>query len=88
MFSLLGILIALGGCICLYLASDNQRWLRKPLPATYSCAVSVALLAASWFAFAHDMQRVPASFALGTIVMLGLAVLPYLGALNRPRGNR
>jgi hypothetical protein len=88
MYTTLGIAATLLGCISLYLSSKNQRWLAARWPAWPARAGSMVLVVLGWLAFARDMQRVPASFALVTLVMLALSVLPYVGALRKPRGRR
>ena len=76
----LALLLAFGGCGCLYLASPHQRWRSSPLPARPARTAGFALLSASLVAFARAMQLVPAIFTFGAAVMLLLVVLPYVGA--------
>lgn len=85
---LLGLCSGLAGCLCLYLAADNQRWLAAPWPKTPARAAGALLLMLAWLALAHGLQRLTASFALVTEVMLVLSVLPYLGALLTLRRAR
>lgn len=84
----IAIATAIAACLVLYLASANQRLLAAPWPAWPARAASATLAVASWIAFAQDLQRLPATFALVTVVMLALCVLPYLGALRRREGKR
>jgi hypothetical protein len=86
--TLLGLAAAVLGCVGLYSASPNQRlwgapWARRPARIS-----GVVLLAVAWWAFAQAMHRLTASFLLGTLLMLVLALLPYAGALSDARRKR
>jgi hypothetical protein len=87
-YTLLGLGATLMGCCCIYLASDNQRWLADAWPKTPARAAGAALLVLAWLGLAQDMQRLTASFLLVAALMLVFAVLPYLGALRRRRTER
>jgi hypothetical protein len=69
------------GSAFFYLASPNQRWLASPWPAGPARGAALALLALGGFGLAQDMQAVTAVFVSLTLLMLGCAVLPYLGVL-------
>lgn len=87
-FTLLGFATALAACLCLYSASPNQHLWRHPWPALASRSAAGLLLCLSWLSLRQDMQRLTASFVLATLLMLLLALLPYLGAwllLHRQR---
>lgn len=80
LYTLLGLVACTLGCMCLYLASPNQRWLPSTWPSRPGSAAGTLCLLMAWVAFAQDMQRLTASFVLVTTVMWMLALLPYLGA--------
>jgi len=79
----LALLFALLGCGALYLASPNQRWRAKPLPAWPTRLSASLLLLASLCAFTRTLGGVSAVYTFGSWVMLLLVALPYLGALRR-----
>lgn len=87
-FTLLGLTaVALAG-LCLYSASPNQQlWLSSWPRWSARCACALLLLL-SWLALVQEMYRATASFVLGTMLMLVLAVLPYAGALRDVRRTR
>ena len=80
--TLIGTLLGLLGCACLYLSSANQRWCARPWPAIQARTAALAQLIASGFVLASGMQKLTAIFFLLTLVMLALALFPYLGALR------
>lgn len=80
MYMILGLTLALAGCVSVYLASPNQRWLDhswRPHPAL---AAGVLLLAAGVAALWQAMQPVAAVFTAFAWVMLLFVLFPYLGA--------
>ncbi len=79
---------AWAGCASIYLASPNQRWRPAPWPAKPARAAGAALLLISLLAFGQAMLALTAVFAFVTSVMLGFALLPYLGALRSPSGGK
>lgn len=76
----LGLLLALVGCGCFYLASPHQHWRAQPLPAKPARAAASALWLVSLYAFSRAMDGVPAVFTFLLAIMLPLVVLPYVGA--------
>lgn len=76
-----GFLLVLAGCICLYLASPNQRWRKAALPSRAARAASVILLAAGLLMLLQSFQPAAAFFVLITWTMLLLVLLPHLGLL-------
>lgn len=88
LFVLTGLGLALLGCICIYLASPNQRWRAAPWPARPARALGAALLALGGLSLARDMHAVAAAFVFATALMLAFAVLPYVGALLNLRRDR
>ena len=87
-FTLLGLAAATLACLCLYAASPNQRLWAAPWPGRPARTAGAALLLLAWLALVQDMQRLTATFVLGSTLMLVLAVLPYAGALTHARRTR
>jgi len=87
-FTLLGLAATALAGLCLYAASPNQRLWAAPWPRRPARSACVLLLALGWLALVQEMQRLTASFLLGTMLMLVLAVLPYAGALSHVRRTR
>lgn len=86
---LLGALIATwAGCTSLYLASPNQRWRHTPWPARPARVLGATLLLVGLIGFGQAMLPLTAVFTFVTSLMLGLALLPYLGALRKLQGGR
>ncbi len=88
LFTLLGLLAASLAGLCLYATSPHQRLWAACWPQWPARSASAVLLLSSWLAFAQDMQRLAATFMLGTVLMLVLVVWPYLGALVHVRRTR
>lgn len=90
----LALATAWAGCASIYLASPNQRLRPAPWPARTAQAAraaraaGVALLLISLLSFGQAMLALTAVFAFVTCVMLGFALLPYLGALRNLPGGR
>ncbi len=77
---LLGLLVAVLGCVGIYLSSPRQRWLRTPLPARSARGSGFALLVGAWSLWALELHPLTATYVLLTTVMAHFVVLPYLGA--------
>lgn len=87
--TLIGLALAFAGCLACYLASPNQRWLAKPVPARLARAGGVALWVMAWLCLAQARQALTATLLLYTALMLCFVVLPctgaVLGLLKRPK---
>lgn len=84
----LGSFFAVLGSALLYLASPNQRWRARPLPAPLAPAAGGLALVASLLAFHRATSVLPGLFTFVSVVMLALVVITYAGALARPRRDR
>lgn len=82
LFTLLGLILGCAGCAALYLSSANQRWLDTHWRAVPARVAALLLLAASGASLMREMQFITTMFVLCTLIMLLLAVFPYLGALR------
>lgn len=87
-FTLTGLLLCTLACICLYAVSPNQKLWAVAWPRWPACLAAAGLLVAGWLALAQDMQRLPASFCLFTLLMLAFSLLPYIGAWCHGRRTR
>jgi uncharacterized membrane protein len=81
LFVLIGLALVSLGCVCIYLASPNQRWLPAPWRARPARWAGVLLLLGGGVALARQMQLLTTIFVFATVLMLLFSVLPYLGAL-------
>ncbi|WAI85189.1 MULTISPECIES: hypothetical protein [Achromobacter] len=77
------------GCLCLYLASPNQRWRAAPARALPARSAGAVLLALSAWGCLHAFTAVAAVFVFCTGLMLCFSLIPYLGAFidMRRRGS-
>lgn len=81
MFTLLGLSASTVGCLCIYLAAENQRWLAAPWPRGVAWPVGACLLVLGWLGLAQDATGLTATFIFATTLMLIFSILPYIGAL-------
>jgi len=86
--TLSGLCFTLAGALAIYLASPNQRWLDRALPARPARLAGAVLLAAGWLALRQAMQSLTACFVWLTWLMLVFTLLPYFGALHVPHGGQ
>lgn len=87
-FTLLGLLLGVFGCAALYLSCSHQRWLAAPWPAAPARLAALLMLVASCAGFMCEMHFITAVFVLATLIMLLLALFPYLGALREMIRNK
>jgi hypothetical protein len=80
-FIFLGLVSALAGCSCIYLASPHQRWRAHVWPAKPVRVAGVVLLVISLAVFMQCMQTVVAVFTFAHVLMMLFILLPYSGAL-------
>lgn len=70
-------------CVCLYLASPNQRWRARPLPGLPLLILGVALLAAGTWLWATALQPLAGFFVALHVVMVCLFAFPYIAVLKK-----
>lgn len=83
-----GLLLALAGCVAVYLASPNQHWLPAAWPARPARFAGALLLAAALAALLQAFQPAVAGFVMATWLMLLFTLFPYVGALLPRPGGR
>jgi nicotinamide riboside transporter PnuC len=88
MFTLIGLFASAIGCICLYLAAENQRWLVVPWPRPLAWPAAVCCLVLGWLGIVQEAQVITATFIFVTELMLVFSILPYIGALLHVRRSR
>ncbi len=87
-YFVLGLLLAATGCVCVYLASPNQRWRAAPWPAGPARLAGALLLVGGLAALLQVFQAPAASFIFVHWLMLLFVLFPYLGALRSARRGR
>ena len=88
---LLGVLVTLVACLCLYLGSANQTLLTRPWPAGPARIGGLLGLILGLFVFNTTMQALAGTFTFVVVLILALSILPYLGAwrsLGIPEAER
>lgn len=78
----MGFILALAGCIVIYLMSPHQRWMNQRLAARFFLGIGAGLLIISLYFLITVMQTAAAVFTWFSWIMLLLLVFPYLGALS------
>ncbi|MGE4340602.1 MAG: hypothetical protein AB7E55_32330 [Pigmentiphaga sp.] len=83
MVVVLALVLTIAGCVCLYLASPNQKWRSRPLPRTPLWAAGSLLLAAGLAAWIAALRPLAGFFVTLHVAMVCLFVFPYSAALRR-----
>ncbi|MFM0737446.1 hypothetical protein PQQ51_09410 [Paraburkholderia xenovorans] len=80
---------AFAGALLFYLASDGQRWLRRPWPARPARVAAAVCIALSLVCAARTLHPAASVSVVVTVLMASLSVLPFVGALvERSRMKR
>jgi hypothetical protein len=82
MVAVLALALTIGGCVCFYLASPNQKWRSQPFPRAPLWAASSLLLAAGLAAWIAALRPLAGFFVTLHIAMVCLFVFPYSTALR------
>lgn len=85
MAAALALTLTVAGCVCLYLASPNQRWLARALPGKPVLVAGCLLLAAGLAAWIAALRPLAGFFVTLHVAMVCLVVFPYSAALCRFR---
>lgn len=76
LFPLAALAATIAGSACLYLGMPRQQWLARPWNARASRGGGALLLSLGWLAWCGAVQPVTAFFAVLTIAMAALTLLP------------
>lgn len=82
MVVVLPLALTIAGCLCLYLASPNQKWRSRPLPRTPLWAASGLLLVAGLALWIAALRPLAGFFVALHVVMVCLFIFPYSAALR------
>ena len=80
--TLLALALTIAGCVCLYFASPNQKWLARALPGRPALVAGFLLLAAGLAAWIAALRPLAGFFVALHIAMVCLFVFPYSAALR------
>jgi hypothetical protein len=84
----LALALTIAGCVCLYLASPNQKWLASAPPGKALLVTGSLLLAAGLAAWIAALRPLAGVFVTLHVAMVCLFAFPYLAALRAARrGN-
>jgi drug/metabolite transporter (DMT)-like permease len=82
MVVVLALALTIAGCVCLYLASPNQKWLAQAPPGKALLVAGGVLLAAGLAAWIAALRPLPGFFVTLHVAMVCLFVFPYSAALR------
>ena len=82
MVVVLALALTIAGCVCLYLASPNQKWLARALPGRSVLVAGGLLLAAGLAAWIAALRPLAGFFVALHVAMVCLFVFPYSAALR------
>jgi hypothetical protein len=78
----LALMLTIAGCVCLYLASPNQKWLAQPLPGRPALVAGGLLLTAGLAAWIAALRPLAGFFVTLHVAMVCLFAFPYSAALR------
>jgi hypothetical protein len=82
MVAVLALALTIAGCVCLYLASPNQKWLAQAPPGKAPLVAGGVLLAAGLAAWIAALRPLSGFFVTLHVAMVCLFAFPYLAALR------
>jgi hypothetical protein len=82
MVVVLALALTIAGCVCLYLASPNQKWLAQAPPGKALLVAGGVLLAAGLAAWIAALRPLAGFFVALHVAMVCLFVFPYSAALR------
>jgi hypothetical protein len=82
MVAVLALVLTIFGCVCLYLASPNQKWLAQALPRMPFLATGSLLLAAGLAAWIAALRPLAGFFVTLHVTMVCLLAFPYTAGLR------
>ncbi|MCL4182471.1 MAG: hypothetical protein KJ011_03395 [Burkholderiaceae bacterium] len=78
----LALALTIAGCVCLYLASPNQKWRAQPLPGRPALVAGGLLLTAGLVAWIAALRPLAGLFVTLHVAMVCCFVFPYSAALR------
>jgi hypothetical protein len=78
----LALTLTIAGCVCLYLASPNQKWLAQAPRGKALLVAGGVLLAIGLATWIAALRPLSGFFVTLHVVMVCLFVFPYLAALR------
>lgn len=82
MVNVLALALTIAGCMCLYLASPNQKWLGQVPSGKPLVVAGGVLLAAGLAAFIAAWRPLSGVFVALHVAMVCLIAFPYIAALR------
>lgn len=82
MVVVLALALTIAGCVCLYLASPNQKWLAQAPPGKALLVAGGMLLAIGLTAWIAALRPLAGFFVALHVAMVCLFVFPYSAALR------
>ena len=82
MVAFLALTLTIAGCVCLYLASPNQKWLAQAPPGKALLVSGGALLAIGLAAWIAALRPLSGFFVTLHVAMVCLFAFPYLAVLR------
>lgn len=76
------LVLTIAGCVCLYLASPNQKWLVQALQGRLVLVAGSLLLAAGLAVWIAALRPLAGFFVTLHVAMVCLFVLPYSAGLR------
>jgi hypothetical protein len=81
----LALTLTIAGCVCLYLASPNQKWLAQAPPGRPLLVAGGLLLAAGLAAWIAALRPLAGFFVTLHVAMVCLFAFPCIAALRAAR---
>lgn len=82
----LAVLLCLISSIVFYLGCPNQQWMSRKLLGFYPMlSISLALLCIAWWIFNFHLSALSTTFALLTVQMFFLGLIPFLSRFDKPQ---
>ena len=78
----LALALTIAGCVCLYLASPNQKWLAQAPPGKALLVAGGVLLAVGLAVWIAALRPLAGFFVTLHVAMVCLFVFPYSAALR------
>lgn len=87
MVKIFALVLIILGCMFLYLASPNQKWLTQALPTKLALVAGIFLLIAGLVVWIAALRPLSGIFVMLHVAMVCLFAFPYVATL-RGKGRR